>query len=324
MFCRLKGFFPFNICEIVDFGIFVLIENKLSEDDEPPLVDAYGRPEHDLLQFPDDREKSDRICDELLKTATEVAYGDAPEQKMWIFNPLGVQPDELRPCVFFIHGGGWGGLPRMLAAQAAYLQRRGYSAVSIHFRAPKGKLTPHDSLRDARSAYRWIVQHGREHHIDPDNIVVSGGSAGGHLSLALSTIALPDDPIVEHPPKGFVLLNPVIDLVDGWEGGRKKCLAAGIDPQSFSPAHHIVADLPPTLILSGEQDALIPPSQIRAFQQRMRDAGSQCDFIEYPGVGHGYFNYGRKRNTYFQYTMWAIVESLDGLGRGEPEGGDPQ
>ncbi len=80
-------------------------------------------------------------------------------------------------------------------------------------------------------AYRWIIEHGDQHHIDVDKIVVSGGSAGGHLSLALSTIALDDDPLIEHQPKGFVLFNPVIDLVDGWSGGRKKCEAKGIAPQ---------------------------------------------------------------------------------------------
>jgi acetyl esterase/lipase len=98
--------------------------------------------------------------------------------------------------------------------------------VSTHFRAARVNLTPADTLRDARMAYRWIIQHGREQHIDVNEIVVSGGSAGGHLSLALSTIALDDDPVIEHAPEGFILFNPVIDLVDGWSGGRKKCEAS--------------------------------------------------------------------------------------------------
>ena len=116
-----------------------------------------------------------------------------------------------------------------------------------------------------------------------------------------------------------MLLNPVIDIVDGWAGGRKKCKAAGIDPQSFSPAHHVKPGLPPTLILSGSDDPLISPAQIRAFQERMKAAGNRCQFIEYPGVGHGFFNYGRERNKYFQWTVWAFedfVGSAESLERG--------
>ena len=289
-----------------------IIEKIMADSNEPPLVDAYGKPEHDLLYQPKDRDEADRICDRILASGKQVGYGnpDIKEQQLWIFNPLDVQPDELRPCVFFIHGGGWGGHPRMLATQCAYFQRRGYSTVSIHFRAPTNGRTPHDSLKDVRLAYKWIIEHGKQHHIDADRIVVSGGSAGGHLSLALCTIALPDAPVIEHLPKGLMLLNPVIDIVDGWATGRKKCEANNIRPESFSPAHHVRPGLPPTLILSGENDPLIPPQLILSFQQRMRDAGNRCDFIEYPNAGHGFFNYGREEHKHFQPTLWAMEDFL--------------
>ncbi len=288
---------------------------KMSGSDEPPLVNAHGKVEHDFFYLPKDRKETDQINDDLLATGKQVAYGDSAieEQKLWIFPPLAAQPGELRPCVFFIHGGGWGGHPRSLAAQSVYLQRRGYATVSIHFRAPRGKLTPHDTLRDARKAYRWIIEHGRDHHIDPDRIVVSGGSAGGHLSLALSTISLDDDPVIEKLPQGYVLFNPVIDLVDGWAGGRKKCETAGIDPLSFSPAHHVRPGQPPTLILSGSKDGLIPPHLVNAFQTRMKETKNECTFIEYPGAGHGFFNYGREDNRYFRLTMQAFDDFLSQL-----------
>ncbi|GAB5441795.1 MAG: hypothetical protein Fues2KO_21440 [Fuerstiella sp.] len=290
-----------------------VITEQLAEG-EPPLVDAYGRPEIDLLHFPEDRQASDRICDQILQSAEQISYGEAPPQKMWIFKPLDLQSDdERRPCVFFIHGGGWAGHPRAFAPQCAYLQRRGYVTASIHFRAPRAPLTPHDSLRDARSAWRWLLDHGDQFNIDPNQMFVSGGSAGGHLSLALSTITLPDDPVIERLPKGYVLFNPVIDLVDGWDGGQKKLDKANIDHRSFSPAHQVRPGLPPTLILSGSDDPLITPQQIKAFQDRMQQAGNRCEFIEYPNAGHGFFNYGRERNQYFHWTMWEFVRFLDEL-----------
>ncbi len=293
-----------------------VITRSLADVDEPALVDAYGNPQHDLLYVPSDKEETSAITKELLGTGEELVYGDADvtEHRLWVFNPLDIADDELRPCVIFIHGGGWGGTPDMLAPQCVYLQRRGINAVSIHFRAPRGGLTPADTLRDARRAYRWIVENGHKHHIDASQLVVSGGSAGGHLSLALATIDLKDDAVIDHLPRGLVLLNPVIDLVDGWSGGRKKCETAGIDPADFSPAHHVRAELPPTLVLSGSDDALIPPRLIRSFQKRMRDAGNHCTFVEYPNAGHGFFNYGRGGNQYFQWTMWEFERFLHEIG----------
>jgi len=288
------------------------IERMLGDGEEPPLVDAYGRPEHNLLYVPKDRQETDAIGDKLEAAATRYAYGDGTvkDQTLRVYTPLDIQPDERRPCVFFIHGGGWGGHPRMLAPQAAWLQRRGYVVVNIHFRSPRKPLTPHDTLRDARAAYRWTMDHAEQLQIDPQRVVVSGGSAGGHLSLALLTIGLKDDPVISRPPRGLVLFNPAIDLVDGWAGGRKKCEQAKIDPRSLSPAHHVRPDLPPTLVLSGERDSVIPPALVHQFVKRMEAAGNECRFVEYPDAGHGFFNYGRENNVYFQWTMWAFEDFL--------------
>ena len=292
-----------------------VIRDTLADADEPPLVDAYGNPEFDLLYMPPDKPQTAKITKQLLEKGTEVVYGDKDiaAHRLWIFNPLDIQEDERRPCVFFIHGGGWGGRPELLAAQCIYLQRRGFNTVSIHFRAPKEELSPADTLRDARRAYRWIVEHGKEHHIDTNNIVVSGGSAGGHLSLSLFTIDLEDDPVAQPMPKGLVLFNPVIDLVDGWSGGRKKCEAKGIDPKSFSPAHHVRAGLPKTLVMSGGKDGLITPSQLQKFKERMTESGNECDITIYPDAGHGFFNYGREDNRYFQNTMWQFEDFLESV-----------
>ncbi len=286
--------------------------------EEPALVDAYGKPERDFLYLPQDRKETDRINGQWLATGKEMAYGDHQDQRLWIFRPLAAAEGELRPCVFLIHGGGWGGRPQLLAAQAVYLQRLGYTSVVIHFRAPrqggdqpgKATVTPHDTLRDVRRAYRWVLRHGDQHNIDIDRLVVSGGSAGGHLALAMATIKLDDDPVIDRLPQGYVLMNPVVDLVDGWSGGRKRCQSFGIEPKDFSPAHHVRRGLPPTLVLSGSEDKLIPPDLLRTLGKRMADAGNSFRLVEYPGAGHGFFNYGREANQYFHWTMWEFENYL--------------
>ncbi|MGB7343190.1 MAG: sulfatase-like hydrolase/transferase [Pirellulaceae bacterium] len=292
-----------------------VIADNLANATEPPLVDAYGKPEHDLLYTPKTREETSKINDDLLKNGAEFTYGDQEiaEHRLWIFNPLDIQPEEKRPCVVFFHGGGWGGTPASLAPQCVYLQRRGFNTVSVHFRAPKGDVTPADTLRDARLAYRWLLNHGPEHSIDTEKMVIGGGSAGGHLSMALLTIGLPDDEVIKQKPRGVVLFNPVIDLVDGWEGGRKKCEAAGIDPESFSPLHHLTFGLPPTLVMSGSDDKLITPAMLDLFQYRMIARENRCKITIYPKAGHGFFNYGRGDGQFFHPTMWQVESFLDSV-----------
>ena len=288
------------------------IENNLGNAQEPELVNAYGEPELDLLYLPADKQETSQLNSRMLATGKAFSYGDPdiPQQRLWIFNPLDIAEDEKRPCVFFIHGGGWGGKPDSLAPQCLYLQRRGFNTVSTHFRSPGKNLTPQDTLNDVRLAYQWIIKHADQHHIDRSQIFLSGGSAGGHLSLALRTIDTAGDGFQEPEPAGLILFNPVIDLVDGWSNGRKKCIQANIEPRDFSPAHHVRAGLPPMLILSGAKDTLITPALIRSFQKRLAAVGGESQFIEYPEAGHGFFNYGREDNQYFQWTMWEMEKFL--------------
>ena len=284
------------------------IDLKLGQAKEPPLVDAYGKNEIDLVSWADGRD-ADKTMTDLLSLGREFEYGDAPEQKAWLFQPLDMLPEETRPCVVFIHGGGWGGKPSALAPQCAYLQRRGMNAVSLHFRAPKNGLTPADTLKDVHAGFRWICDQAEELQIDPQQIYLSGGSAGGHLALGLLTIDV-GMPVLPVQPKGLILFNPVIDLVDGWENGRKRCEQAGIEPESFSPAHLVSEGMPPVFIMSGSDDALITVKQLLQFQQRTRKLGNQCELSIYPDCGHAFFNFGRSENRYFLQTMWEFERFL--------------
>jgi acetyl esterase len=254
----------------------------------------------------------------MMKEAKSFTYGNEhEEQQLWIFTPDHLKEAELRPCVFFIHGGGWGGDPYYFAPQSIHLSRLGIVCVSIHFR--NAKETPKNCLADCLSAYRWVKANGRQHHIDPEKIVVSGGSAGGHLALAMLTIPGCDNPkddkSIPIDPKGLVLFNPVIDLVEGWGAGREKCKQAGVNPEDFSPAHHMRPGLPETLILSGSKDGLIPPRLIHQYIERTGKQGNVCRFVEYPGADHSFFNHGKDgRVDYFFQTMKETEGFLTKLG----------
>lgn len=69
----------------------------------------------------------------------------------------------------------------------------------------------------------------------------------------------------------------------------------GQAPLRVSPHCHVAAGAPSTLVLHGAADTVIPVSTARLFVDAMRATGNRCDFAEYPGEGHGFFNFARER-----------------------------
>lgn len=93
--------------------------------------------------------------------------------------------DVVRPVVVWIHGGALingsrQGLPRRLVGLC---RTEGFALVSIDYRlAPEVKLPA--IIEDVKDAFRWIREKGPDRcRLDPDGLVVAGGSAGGYLTM---------------------------------------------------------------------------------------------------------------------------------------------
>jgi acetyl esterase/lipase len=101
--------------------------------------------------------------------------------------------DKVRPAVVWIHGGALiVGSRRDVPTQLLDLcKREGFVLVSLDYRlAPEVKLPAIAS--DVRAAFRWLRKEGpRLFHLDPDRIVVTGGSAGGYLTLLVGSSVTP-------------------------------------------------------------------------------------------------------------------------------------
>src|SRR6185295_7468462 len=121
-----------------------------------------------------------------------------------------------RPCFLAIHGGGWtGGEPRRFYPFAAHFANLGMVGVSLEYRLIKvgTGVTPFDCAKDGRSAVRYLRQHAAELGIDPQKIIASGGSAGGHVAAATALFdgvdETSDDIKVSSAPNAMVLYFPV-------------------------------------------------------------------------------------------------------------------
>ena len=88
----------------------------------------------------------------------------------------------------------------------------------------------------------------------------------------------------------------------------------GAPAESISPYHHIRRGAPPAIIFHGKADSTVPYRQAQAFDRKMREAGNRCVLEGYEGQTHGFFNFGRGENEYFQKTLKRADEFLVSLG----------
>ncbi len=246
--------------------------------------------------------------------------------KMFIYKPDDWKASDKRSAIVFFFGGGWrSGSPKQFDKHATYLATRGMLAMAADYRAKsRHDVDPDKCVADAKSAIRWVRAHANKFGIDPNKVVSSGGSAGGHLAAAVGTVKGFDeqgeDTAISAVPNAMVCFNPALDTTkDGWgDLERGKGLEARFggaeQARRLSPLHNIDKHTPPALILHGEQDPTVPFSQATAFAKVMKAAGNRCEVAAYKGEKHGFFNYGRGGNKMFIATMIRTDEFLQSLG----------
>jgi acetyl esterase/lipase len=246
------------------------------------------------------------------RTVVYKRIGDR-ELKLDIFEPAGHKPSDRRACFVGIHGGGWtGGDTRRMYTYADHFAKLGLVGVSLQYRLlDKAKtVTPFECVKDGRSAIRYLKAHAAELGIDPEKIVVSGGSAGGHVAAGTALFDGVDDEIddlkISPTPAALVLLYPVIDT--GPQGyGNAKC---GPKWKDISPVDHVRAKLPPTLVFHGTGDTVTPFAGAKRFAEEMLQAGNRCELVVHEGGVHGYFLYDQKLYDEAVRRMDAFLVSL--------------
>ena len=210
---------------------------------------------------------------------------------LYFYRPLDFDKSKTYNCIIFFHGGGWNsGDYKQFERQSMYFASRGMIAISAEYRIKnKHGTTPIQAMEDAKSAIRFLRLNAKSFFINPNRIAAAGGSAGGHLAAVTANIDLFDnvdeDLAISSKPNLLVLYNPVIDF------GSRKWLWID-NPSDASPVHNISKGSPPTIILTGTNDKIVPVETIMNYKQIMESVGSRCDVILYDGAEHAFFNRG--------------------------------
>jgi len=213
------------------------------------------------------------------------------------------------PVLLQIHGGAWTvgskneqGLPLMnqLAAD-------GWVCVSTNYR-----LSPHatfpEHLVDCKRALAWIREHVADYGGDPDYVVVTGGSAGGHLAALLALT--PNDPeyqpgfeTVDTRVRACVPFYGVMDFTDrngvypndGLRVLLEKQVMKGSQqeiPEAWdraSPIARVGSHAPPFFVVHGDSDSLVPVEDARHFVSALREkTESPVAYAEIPGAQHAF------------------------------------
>ncbi|MFQ6035072.1 MAG: alpha/beta hydrolase fold domain-containing protein [Sedimentisphaerales bacterium] len=252
------------------------------------------------------------------------------ELKLHIFEPPHRDRNTLSPAIVFFFGGGWtSGSPTQFYHQCDYFASRGMVAISAEYRVKsRHGTTPFECVTDGKSAIRWVRANAARLGVDPNKIVASGGSAGGHVAACTGIIEGLEEENEDHnissKPNALVLFNPAVDLSFNRAKGvkaKKRFAEVFNRRKEISPLHHVKAGAPPCIIFHGTSDKTVPFESVKRFCKVMKEAGNICRVVPFEGKGHGFFNYGRdKDNKSFKETIRAADKFLCSLGylKGKP------
>jgi acetyl esterase/lipase len=237
------------------------------------------------------------------------------ELKLDVYRPRTIGAP--RPTLVFVHGGGWvdDGKEGAVLWLVPWLEA-GWAAVNVEYRVARQAHAP-AAVEDVRCALRWVFRYARDHGLDPERIVVSGDSAGGHLALMAAMVPesagfdrgcavpypagtnawvkVPEWTVRPAAVVSWYAITDVAEMLDGpgarayaieWLGSRPDRDAVA---RLLSPLTHVRAGVPPVITVHGDADPVVPYANASRLHAALETAGVRNRLVTVPGGVHGRF-----------------------------------
>ncbi len=228
-------------------------------------------------------------------------YGTDAAQSIDVYLPKGRTTANTK-VILFIHGGSWSGGDKAdfddnIAAIKNDLSD--YAIFNMNYRlAGSGQNQYPVQMADIQSAINFINSKAGEYNINPKKIALVGASAGAHLALLYAYKFDPDRSVkavvdLFGPTNLTTLYNnhpfPAVSqpVLVNFLGATPVTNAAKYF--EASPINYVTAQSPPTLILHGDADAIVPIAQSATLRIVLLSAAVKVDMFTYVGEGHGWF-----------------------------------
>lgn len=229
----------------------------------------------------------------------------------------------------YFHGGGWTAMDKDFATRPFFqhLVAQGYTVMDVAYRlCPEVDI--YGIMGDVKRAIAWMKANAPRYGVDPEKIVLGGGSAGAHLALLAAytpghpeltpedikdadltvhgviSYYAPTDLVVGHKPwltsNPYIKMDPVsigtrLDPSEAMHYLGRLDLLLGGDPQEvpdiyqlINPTTHVHPDSPPTLLIQGDKDVLVILDTTCALYTNLGKAGVPAIKVVFPWTEHGF------------------------------------
>lgn len=253
-----------------------------------------------------------------IRVLPDLVYAEQPgfrPLRLDLYLPPG-QEGVRRPLLIFVHGGGWTtGTQRTTAHFADFpgvlagLARRGFVVASLEYRL-SGEAPFPAAADDVAQARTWLLSQAGHWGVDPGRVALWGASAGAHLAALAALRCPPSTPDCAQAFVGWYGPYDIAVMLDGLRGAAAHTAAmspqeraesegglaffgctadaCSTDLELASPIAWVDSDDPPTLLLHGSADSLVPMAQSVALRDRLEAAGVPVTLERIDGVGHGW------------------------------------
>lgn len=228
------------------------------------------------------------------------------------------------PILINIHGGGWrSGVKETQGGFSSYF-KAGFAVANMEYRL-SGQATAPAAVEDTRCMLIYLIKNAKALNIDPNKIIIMGGSAGGHLALMGGLLANDHRFDTNCPGVENVKVAAIIDkygIADVWDwtygpehksSSPKLWLGDKVNDENFiksvSPIFYVTKNSPPIFIVHGDSDPTVPYQQSVDLYKKLQDLGVKSQFMTVEGGLHGKFD--KEKNSEINIAILQFIAELD-------------